>query len=65
MAAVVSVVLFGLLHLPASALDALSIAVAGLVYTGLFLATRRLTTPMVAHALWNATALCAVLVSYG
>lgn len=64
-AVVVSVVLFGLLHLPASALDALSITVAGLVYTGLFLATRRLTAPMVAHALWNAAAVGTVLVIYG
>ncbi|RPF20734.1 CPBP family intramembrane glutamic endopeptidase [Myceligenerans xiligouense] len=64
-AAVVSVVLFGLLHLPANALNALSITVAGLVYTGLFLATRRLTAPIVAHSLWNTVAIGAVLVSYG
>ncbi|SCL23944.1 hypothetical protein GA0070616_2821 [Micromonospora nigra] len=64
-AAVVSVLLFGLLHLPANALNALSIAVAGLVYTGLFLATRRLTAAVVAHALWNTAAVGAVLVSYG
>jgi uncharacterized protein len=64
-AAVVSVVLFALLHLPANALDALAITVASLVYTGLFLATRRLTAAVVAHALWNAAAIGTVLVSYG
>ncbi|GAB3160221.1 hypothetical protein GCM10027059_07790 [Myceligenerans halotolerans] len=64
-AAVVSVVLFGVLHLPGNIPDVLSITVAGLVYTGLFLATRRLTASMLAHALWNVSAIWAVLVIYG
>ncbi|SCL28366.1 hypothetical protein GA0070616_3680 [Micromonospora nigra] len=64
-AAVVSVLLFGLLHLPANALNTLSIAVAGLVYTGLFLATRRLTAAVVAHMLWNVAAVGTVIVYYG
>ncbi|GAB3164226.1 hypothetical protein GCM10027059_19960 [Myceligenerans halotolerans] len=64
-AAVVSVVLFGLLHLPTNLLDVLAITIAGLVYTGLFLVTRRLTASMLAHALWNAAAIVTALVIYG
>ncbi|WP_241483145.1 CPBP family intramembrane glutamic endopeptidase [Nocardiopsis halophila] len=64
-AAVVSVLLFGLLHLPANGPDAVSITVAGLVYAGLFLATGRLTASVVSHGLWNTAAVVAVLALYG
>ncbi|WP_159944084.1 MULTISPECIES: CPBP family intramembrane glutamic endopeptidase [unclassified Nocardiopsis] len=63
-AAAVSVVLFAVLHLPASPPDAAAILLAGLVYTGLFLATGRLTATVVAHALWNTAAVVAVLALY-
>ncbi|MFC4865949.1 CPBP family intramembrane glutamic endopeptidase [Streptomonospora arabica] len=64
-AATVSVLLFGLLHVPAGGPEAASIAVAGLVYVGLFLLTGRLTAPMVSHCLWNTAAVAAVLALYG
>ncbi|MCK0118485.1 CPBP family intramembrane metalloprotease [Isoptericola sp. S6320L] len=64
-AVVVSVVLFAALHLPANVPDVVSILVAALVYTVLFTATDRLTAPMVAHLLWNATAIVGVLALYG
>ncbi|MGW5876354.1 CPBP family intramembrane glutamic endopeptidase [Nocardiopsis terrae] len=64
-AAVVSVLLFAVLHLPTSVPDVAAIMVAGLVYTALFLATRRMTATVVAHSLWNTAAVVAVLVIYG
>lgn len=64
-AAAVSVLLFAALHLPASALDAVAIVLAGLVYTALFLLTRRLTATVVAHALWNTAAVVTVVAVYG
>ncbi|MFV2195724.1 CPBP family intramembrane glutamic endopeptidase [Nocardiopsis sp. LOL_012] len=64
-AAVVSVVLFAALHLPTSGPDVVAIVLAGLVYTGLFLLTRRLAATVVAHSLWNAAAVVTVLALYG
>ncbi|WP_236743404.1 MULTISPECIES: CPBP family intramembrane glutamic endopeptidase [Nocardiopsis] len=64
-AALVSVLLFAGLHLPSSGPDVVAIVLAGLVYTALFLATRRLTATVVAHSLWNISALVAVLALYG
>ncbi|WP_306369044.1 CPBP family intramembrane glutamic endopeptidase [Nocardiopsis sp. CC223A] len=64
-AAAVSVVLFAVLHLPTSAPDVIAIVLAGSVYTALFLYTGRLTAPVIAHALWNASVMVAVLAVYG
>ncbi|WP_116245804.1 type II CAAX endopeptidase family protein [Nocardiopsis sp. FIRDI 009] len=64
-AAAVSVLLFAALHLPASAPDAVAIVLAGVVYTALFLLTRRLTATVVAHALWNTAAVLTVVALYG
>ncbi|MFD6950685.1 MULTISPECIES: CPBP family intramembrane glutamic endopeptidase [unclassified Nocardiopsis] len=64
-AALVSVLLFAALHLPSSGPDAVAIVLAGLVYTALFLATRRLTATVVAHSLWNVSAVVTVLALYG
>ncbi|KIH98128.1 hypothetical protein LP52_15230 [Streptomonospora alba] len=64
-AAVLSVLLFGLLHVPSSWSAAVAIAVAGLVYVGLFMLTGRVTASMVSHCLWNTAAVVAVLTLYG
>ncbi|MCY9784230.1 CPBP family intramembrane metalloprotease [Nocardiopsis sp. EMB25] len=64
-AAAVSVLLFAALHLPTSAPDVAAIVLASLVYTALFLLTRRLTATVVAHSLWNATTLLTVVAVYG
>lgn len=64
-AAAVSVVLFAVLHLPSSVPDTIAIVLAGSVYTALFLYTGRLTAPVVAHALWNASVTVTVLAVYG
>ncbi|MFE3461418.1 CPBP family intramembrane glutamic endopeptidase [Nocardiopsis aegyptia] len=64
-AAAVSVLLFSVLHLPTSGPDIAAIVLAGVVYTGLFLLTRRLAATVVAHALWNTAALVTVSALYG
>ncbi|WP_028649960.1 type II CAAX endopeptidase family protein [Nocardiopsis sp. CNT312] len=64
-AAVVSVLLFAALHLPTSVPDVAAIVLAGLVYTGLFLLTRRLAATVVAHSLWNVSVVFTVLAVYG
>ncbi|WP_190394282.1 CPBP family intramembrane glutamic endopeptidase [Nocardiopsis quinghaiensis] len=64
-AALVSVLLFAALHLPSSGPDVVAIVVAGLVYTALFLVTRRLTATVVAHSLWNVSAVVGVLALHG
>ncbi len=64
-AAVCSVLLFAALHLPSTWPDVVSILVAALTYTLLFLYTNRLTAPVAAHALWNAAAIAGVLAVYG
>ncbi|WP_197285861.1 CPBP family intramembrane glutamic endopeptidase [Nocardiopsis sp. NRRL B-16309] len=64
-AAAVSVLLFSVLHLPTSGPDIAAIVLASVVYTGLFLLTRRLTATVVAHSLWNVSALVTVLALYG
>ncbi|WP_304452487.1 CPBP family intramembrane glutamic endopeptidase [Nocardiopsis sp. YSL2] len=64
-AAAVSILLFSVLHLPTSGPDIAAIVLASVVYTGLFLLTRRLTATVVAHSLWNVSAVVTVLAVYG
>lgn len=64
-AAATSVLLFAVLHLPANLPDTASILVAAAVYTWLFLHTRRLVAPILAHSLWNVAVTFTVLVLYG
>ncbi|WP_201774333.1 CPBP family intramembrane glutamic endopeptidase [Demequina flava] len=61
----VSIVLFSLLHLPATMPDLISILVASVTYVALFAWTDRLTAPIVAHSLWNIVAVLGVAVIYG
>ena len=63
-ASIISIGLFALLHFPPTLMDWLSFLVGGAIYTGLFIYTRRVTTPILAHVLWNIAALIAVLVLY-
>ncbi|GAB2513832.1 CPBP family intramembrane glutamic endopeptidase [Nocardiopsis aegyptia] len=64
-AAAVSILLFSVLHLPTTGPDIAAIVLASVVYTGLFLLTRRLTATVVAHSLWNASVVFTVLAVYG
>ncbi|MGB7819969.1 MAG: type II CAAX endopeptidase family protein [Ornithinibacter sp.] len=64
-AALVSVVLFAVLHFPVNGPDVVSILVAGTSYAGLFLVTGRLTASVVSHSLWNIAAVVVVLAIHG
>lgn len=55
--AVLSIVLFSLGHMPASALDWFDILIPTLMYTLLFIITKRLTASIVAHGIYNMTAI--------
>lgn len=60
-----SILFFALGHLPADWVDWMDIVVPGAAYVALFLGTGRLTAPMVAHGLWNATAVVGIHLLYG
>lgn len=55
--ATLSVILFCLGHMPVSALDWFDILVPTLTYTILFITTKRLTASIVAHGIYNMTAI--------
>lgn len=55
--AVLSIVIFSLGHMPSSALDWFDILVPTIIYTILFISTKRLTASMVAHGIYNLTAI--------
>lgn len=59
-AAIVSIVLFMIGHLPSSAFDWVTILIPTLLYTGLFLWTGRLTAPIAAHAVHNGVVLALI-----
>ena len=63
-AATLSIVLFMLGHLPVTPFDWVTILVPTLIYTGLFLATGRLTAPIAAHAVHNGVVLAIIYASY-
>ena len=56
-AAILSVAFFAIGHLPADALGWFDILVPTIAYTGLFIYTRRLTASIVAHGVYNMTAI--------
>lgn len=55
--AILSIVLFSLGHMPSSALDWFDILVPTVMYTLLFITTKRLTASIVAHGVYNMTAI--------
>ncbi|WP_299215736.1 type II CAAX endopeptidase family protein [uncultured Aquimarina sp.] len=55
--AVLSIVLFSLGHMPISALDWFDILIPTVMYTLLFIITKRLTASIVAHGIYNMTAI--------
>ena len=56
-AALLSVVIFSLGHMPTDALSWFDILVPTVMYTLLFITTKRLTAPIVAHGIYNTTAI--------
>lgn len=56
-AAVLSIVFFAIGHLPADALGWFDILVPTIAYTALFLYTKRLTASIIAHGIYNMTAI--------
>lgn len=63
-ASILSILFFVVGHLPSNAVEWFDIIVPTLAYTLLFIYTRRLTASMVAHAIYNATAILAVYSRY-
>jgi membrane protease YdiL (CAAX protease family) len=55
--AALSVVIFSIGHLPSTTLDWFDILIPTVMYTLLFLATKRLTASIVAHGVYNMTAI--------
>jgi hypothetical protein len=64
-AAALSVLFFAAGHFPAGWVDWMDILIPSTAYAGLFLYTRRLVAPMVAHALWNTAAVVGIHLLYG
>ncbi|MBK8901120.1 MAG: CPBP family intramembrane metalloprotease [Anaerolineaceae bacterium] len=60
-ASILSILLFALGHLPTNAVEWFDILVPTIIYTVLFLFTKRLTAPIVAHGIYN---MSAVLLTY-
>jgi membrane protease YdiL (CAAX protease family) len=63
-AALISIVFFCLGHLPSNAVEWVDILIPTTAYTLLFIYTRRLTAPMVAHGIYNMTAILATYFIY-
>ena len=59
--AILSIITFSLGHMPSSGLDWFDILVPTVMYTLLFISTKRLTASMVAHGIYNC---CAILLTY-
>lgn len=55
--AILSIVMFSLGHLPSDTLEWFDILVPTVIYTLLFITTGRLTAPIVAHGIYNMTAI--------
>ncbi|ADR23408.1 hypothetical protein MATR_27420 [Marivirga tractuosa] len=55
--AILSIGLFALGHMPSSALDWFDILVPTVMYTLLFISTKRLTSSIIAHGIYNMTAI--------
>lgn len=63
-AAVISIVFFSLGHLPSNTVEWVDILIPTTAYTLLFIYTRRLTAPIVAHGIYNMTAILATYFIY-
>ncbi|MCZ4409076.1 CPBP family intramembrane metalloprotease [Cryomorphaceae bacterium 1068] len=61
---VLSILLFALGHMPSTALDWFDILVPTLMYTILFIGTKRLTASIVAHGIYNMSAIIWVYMLY-
>ncbi len=59
--AILSIALFSIGHMPASALDWFDILVPTIMYTLLFISTKRLTASIVAHGIYN---MLAIILTY-
>ncbi len=55
--AILSIVIFSLGHMPSTTLDWFDILIPTLMYTLLFISTKRLTASIVAHGIYNMTAI--------
>lgn len=55
--AILSIVMFSLGHLPSTALDWFDILIPTIMYTLLFITTKRLTASIVAHGIYNLTSI--------
>lgn len=55
--AILSILLFSLGHMPSSALDWFDILVPTIMYTLLFISTKRLTASIIAHGIYNMSAI--------
>lgn len=55
--AILSIMLFALGHMPSSALDWFDILVPTIIYTLLFISTKRLTASIIAHGIYNMSAI--------
>ncbi|MDN4165649.1 CPBP family intramembrane metalloprotease [Cytophagales bacterium LB-30] len=53
----ISIVIFSLGHMPVTALDWFDILIPTIIYTLLFIRTQRLTASIVAHGIYNMTAI--------
>ena len=63
-ASILSIVFFSIGHLPSDALGWFDILVPTIAYTLLFVYTKRLTAPIVAHGVYNLTAILATYYTY-
>jgi membrane protease YdiL (CAAX protease family) len=63
-ATLISIVFFCLGHLPSNAVEWVDILIPTTAYTLLFIYTRRLTAPIVAHGIYNMTAILATYFMY-
>lgn len=64
-AALFSMLFFAAGHFPAGWVEWADILIPSAAYVGLFLHTRRLTAPIVAHAAWNILAVVGIQAMYG
>lgn len=63
-ASLLSILLFALGHMPSTALDWMDILIPTLIYTLLFISTKRLTASIVAHGVYNMSAILLVYYLY-
>lgn len=55
--AIISIIIFSLGHMPSGPLEWFDILIPTIMYTMLFLYTKRLTAPIIAHGIYNASAI--------